>query len=87
MKNISALIATGQNFEFLNHYNNMFFSDVCALYEDILIDSADMDNCRTVSQNSLQHGIQSYIYYYTSISIDFLTDTRLNVRMSDIYSL
>jgi hypothetical protein len=87
MKNISALIATGQNFRFLTHYNNMFFSDVCSIYSSILVNASDVEACRTVAQNSLQHGIQSYIYYYTSISIDFLLDEHLDVRITDIYSL
>jgi hypothetical protein len=53
----------------------MYFSDVCNLYSSLLNGDADVYSCRTVVDNSLQHGIQSFIYYFTSVAGDYLSNT------------
>lgn len=54
------------------NYNNVYFGDACSLYSSLLADDNDRVMCQSVSQNSLLHGVQSYIYYFSSTSSDFL---------------
>lgn len=72
MRNASAMVATVRNFQFQTEYNNVYFGRVCNIYAGSLAGDADMANCEAVAQNSLLHGVQSYIYYFTSISSDYL---------------
>jgi hypothetical protein len=75
MRNISAIAKSGSNFRFQQVYNDMYFSDVCTLYSSLLLTEPELQWCRLVGQNSLQHGIQSYIYYFISVAGDYLINT------------
>jgi hypothetical protein len=66
----------------------MFFSDVCTINQNLLNNDTNLlNNCRSVAQNSLQHGIQSYIYYFTSIAIDYLTIPNIQITSVQINDL
>jgi hypothetical protein len=43
--------------------------------EHQLNDWAELQWCRLIAQNSMQHGIQSFIYYFTSTTGDYVSNT------------
>lgn len=96
MKEINTVIDVTTQFD--QEYKTIFFDDFCMLITDVFASGEIYGQCRTIAENTLQHGVQSFLYYLYSdvtnvieapppVQQSQLYDDDLAVKIIDYYLL
>lgn len=97
MKDINTVFDSSTEFD--KNYRTVFFDDFCQIKPDLFERKEVFSQCRTLAENTLQHGVQSFLYYLysditniiipktTKISLASLKDDHLAVKIIDYYLL